>query len=57
MPIFLAKVENFEKMFLLNHKKNMQEQLKIIDSTFENWKGNCKQLDDVLVIGIKFSDI
>ena len=32
----------------------MQEMYKIFDDAFENWKGNYKQTDDVLMIGIKF---
>ena len=31
----------------------MDPQLEILDQTFEDWKGNSDQADDVLVIGIK----
>ena len=31
----------------------MEEQKRIIENTFENWKGNIEQLDDVCVIGVK----
>ena len=37
-----------------NPNKPMQEMYKIFDDSFENWKGNYKQTDDVLMIGIKF---
>jgi serine phosphatase RsbU (regulator of sigma subunit) len=33
--------------------KPLQEQRKIMDETFENWKGNLEQVDDVLGIGIR----
>ena len=33
---------------------NMREMKGIIDTEFENWKGQRKQTDDVLMIGIKF---
>jgi serine phosphatase RsbU (regulator of sigma subunit) len=35
------------------HDKSMREQKKILDATFETWKGNLEQVDDVLVIGIR----
>ena len=33
----------------------MEEQKIIIDDTFENWKGQLEQIDDVCVIGVKSS--
>lgn len=33
----------------------MKEQRDIIDETFEEWKDNADQVDDVIVIGIKIS--
>ena len=30
----------------------MKEQKKILNETFENWKGDLEQVDDILVIGI-----
>jgi hypothetical protein len=32
----------------------MDEQQKHLDETIEAWKGNLDQIDDILVIGIKF---
>jgi len=37
-----------------NHKLPMKEVHQIIDNEWESWKGNYKQTDDVLMIGIKF---
>jgi len=31
----------------------MAEQKAILDKTFEDWKGNLEQIDDLLVIGIR----
>jgi hypothetical protein len=31
----------------------MDEQVKILNSTFHDWKGDLEQLDDVCVIGVK----
>jgi hypothetical protein len=31
----------------------MEEQKTIIDESFETWKGNFEQIDDVCVIGVK----
>ena len=50
------------KKFMTKRMKNllvsisfhsMEEQHKILEKTFEEWKGNREQIDDVLVIGIK----
>ena len=36
------------------HKQPMSEALKTFDHEWENWRGETKQTDDVLLIGIKF---
>ncbi len=38
-----------------NHKNSMPEQGNKLERFFKNWKGAHEQIDDVLVIGIKFS--
>ncbi len=35
------------------YKKEFKKQYELIDKTFNNWKGNYKQIDDVMVIGLK----
>jgi serine phosphatase RsbU (regulator of sigma subunit) len=35
------------------HLRPIEEQMAIIDSTFQNWKGSFEQVDDVLLVGIK----
>jgi hypothetical protein len=32
----------------------MEEQGEKMDNFFEEWKGNTEQIDDVLVVGIRF---
>jgi CheY-like chemotaxis protein len=44
---------NFQNLLLDIHKKPMEIQEQILDKTFEDWKADNIQLDDILVIGIK----
>ena len=48
---FLKK--RFVKTLQENSGKSMQEQEQVLSRTFDNWKGDNEQVDDVLVIGIK----
>ncbi len=36
------------------HSKNIVEQKEILDTTIENWRGDYRQIDDILIMGIKF---
>jgi serine phosphatase RsbU (regulator of sigma subunit) len=45
---------NFKKLLLDLQPKSMCEQLTIISSTMENWRGSKDQVDDIVVIGIRF---
>lgn len=45
--------KQLQKLLLDNHKKPLAEQKEVLDQTFENWRGNLEQVDDVLFIGIK----
>ena len=36
------------------HKQSMSEAMVVFDEAWENWRGETKQIDDVLLIGIKF---
>lgn len=42
----------FQELLLRNHDKPLELQKEILDSTFEKWKGDLEQVDDVLVIGM-----
>jgi serine phosphatase RsbU (regulator of sigma subunit)/tetratricopeptide (TPR) repeat protein len=43
----------FQDLLLRNHEKSMDLQKEILENTFEKWKGDREQVDDVMVIGIK----
>lgn len=36
------------------HRSSMNEQKQRLESTINNWKGNLEQVDDILVMGIRF---
>jgi serine phosphatase RsbU (regulator of sigma subunit) len=42
----------FQDLLLRNHNKPMDLQKEVLDRTFETWKGEREQVDDVLVIGM-----
>lgn len=46
-------VSRFKKLLLDIHKLPMAEQCKILDDKLNEWKGNIKQTDDIMVIGFK----
>ncbi|MES2131239.1 MAG: SpoIIE family protein phosphatase [Bacteroidota bacterium] len=48
------KYKQLHDIFLSNIDKPCAEQKEVLDSVFENWRGNLEQVDDVCVIGIKF---
>lgn len=50
---FLAS--NFKKLLLDNYSKSMYDQRMVVEKVFEDWKGDRKQLDDILVIGFKIA--
>jgi serine phosphatase RsbU (regulator of sigma subunit)/Tfp pilus assembly protein PilF len=47
------RVAQMKDLFLSLSQKSMEEQYEIIGNTFENWKGEINQIDDVCIIGIK----
>ncbi|HIA35443.1 MAG TPA: hypothetical protein EYM84_06920 [Flavobacteriales bacterium] len=48
-------MKNFKKLLLSIQDKEMNEQKTILETTLAEWKGNQEQIDDVLVIGVRFS--
>jgi len=46
---------NFKKLLLENYTKSLSDQRYLLEKTFEDWKGDRKQLDDILVIGFKIA--
>ena len=47
-------VKRFNELLLAMQAQSMDEQCKTLDETFENWRGNYQQIDDILIIGLKF---
>ena len=47
------KTKQFRELLLNIHSKTIQNQLSIIDSTLDNWKGDLEQIDDICILGIK----
>lgn len=47
------KSANFKKLLLSLYYEDMDSQKARINQTFENWKGDLDQLDDVCIIGVR----
>jgi len=45
---------NFKRLLLSIQNNKMKDQKDTINQSFENWKGDLKQLDDILIIGMRF---
>jgi len=48
------KYSSFRNLFLEHHKKSLKKQKSIIKDIFNNWKGTNDQVDDILIVGIRF---
>ena len=44
---------NFKKLLLSVQEESMEKQKQLIENTFETWRGDCEQIDDVCVIGVR----
>ena len=47
------KSSKLKELLISIQDKNMDEQQEIINQTFELWKGNSQQIDDVCIIGVR----
>lgn len=47
------KYNSLKELLLKNAGHPMEKQKELLLSSFENWKGNLEQVDDILVIGIR----
>lgn len=45
--------EKFRQLLLNIHAQDMNRQKEIVHNTMNQWRGNCKQIDDMLVVGIR----
>lgn len=48
-------LSRFQKLLFDIRNEDMNSQMKILEKTFETWKGECRQIDDILVMGIKLN--
>ena len=47
------KTQKFKELLLSVQAASMEKQKQILEETFESWRGNIEQIDDVCVIGIR----
>jgi serine phosphatase RsbU (regulator of sigma subunit) len=47
-------IRRFRELLLKMHNEPMNEQKEILDQIHNDWRGNSVQIDDILVIGIRF---
>jgi len=47
------KTRNLIQLLLSIQNENLKKQKKIISDSFDSWKGDCEQTDDVTLLGIK----
>jgi len=47
------KYKQLQETLLNNCHLSMEKQKQILETTFEGWKGNLEQVDDVLLIGLR----
>ena len=48
------KYRPFKELLISYSGKEMVEQGILLDKEFEQWKGDLEQIDDVVIIGLKF---
>ena len=46
--------KRFRELLLSMNGSSMNDQLITLDHDFQKWKGDLEQVDDVLVLGLKF---
>ena len=46
-------IKNFKMLLISIADKSMNEQHELLQNNFKEWKGDYKQIDDVLIMGIK----
>lgn len=48
------KIHNFKNLLVSVSDFDLSEQKKILSKSFDDWKGRLEQVDDILVLGIRF---
>ena len=49
------KSRKFKQLLIDIHQKPLQEQKGILETEYEQWKQNIEQIDDILVMGVRFT--
>ncbi len=49
------KSSNFKRLLLTMQDEDLGRQQELIHDAFENWKGDLEQIDDVCIIGVRYS--
>ena len=49
------KSTKFKQLLIYIHQKPMQEQKEILEREYEQWKQGVEQIDDIMVMGIRFT--
>ncbi len=44
----------FKQLLIENSEKSMADQYKILDETIKDWRGDVEQIDDILVMGVRY---
>ncbi|HKL08392.1 MAG TPA: SpoIIE family protein phosphatase [Bacteroidales bacterium] len=47
------KTKKFKQLLLEIHQKPMEEQHKILEEMFDQWRGKWEQVDDIIVMGVR----
>ena len=47
-------VKQLQQLLVNSYHLSMKEQETLLDNTIETWKGREEQIDDILMIGIRF---
>ena len=50
------KSKKFKQLLMDIHQKPLPEQKKILEKEYEAWRRDIEQIDDIMVMGIRFSD-
>ncbi len=51
------KYKQLKELLVLNSKKSFNSQHEELDKSFEGWKGNLEQVDDVCIVGLKIKSL
>ena len=47
------KTQKYKELLLSVQSESMEKQKQIIEKTFEAWRGDMEQIDDVCVVGVR----